>query len=583
MKKQFLKKILALALSVSMLAALAGCGQEPADGSSASGDNQAQEDSRGSNAEETGGKTGTGDVTTITLYPKDANLQSGLIGGYKGSIFAEYGVALDVWAYSDEKTNAILASGSLPDVMYVTKDNLEIMIESGMVLNLEDYLDQLPNITGSETLETALNYVRSYNSAGTGQLYGIPTTVGGKVLEYGITKNMVVINWEYYMGIGAPKFNDQWELIDVMKQMMEAYPTGADGIPNFGTYLNTGSDTDYWANITSYLKWFGYEPTNLYYLIETDMVNAEYHSILSNDSKYYEGLKWFNTLYREGLLDPDSINTDRATQKAKVDNNYAMVPSGTLQGYGRYQPVYMPNQQLYQESWNSIYGANHVLVINADSKNIDAALKFINMLADPDAYMKVTNGAEGEFWYAEDGVAYIKDEVIEQYRNGDTTLTLSTGEELALWSTSWVIDDLYATSYKDADGEARKVRMDRWDEILEISYNTDQMNEWREYSGYDFYVEQAMANDAYSLTSELDYVANFTSLPDDMTKLTLDALKDVVVNASWQMVYAATDAEFDAIWEQMLQDCEGLGAREIIDWRIADLDKAMEIRDSLIE
>ena len=583
MRKKGLSRALGLVLAAVMTASLAGCGQsggasEPAAQTEASAAQTAESTEA---AETEGSDTASGEVTTITLYPKDAMLQSGVVGGYKGDILAQYGVALDVWAYSDEKTNAILASGSLPDVMYVTKDNLEIMIESGMVLNLEDYLDQLPNLTGNEIIQTALNYNREYNSAGTGQLYAIPTVVGKKVLEYGVTKNMIAINWEYYKGIGAPEFKDQWELIDVMKQMVEAYPTGDDGIPNYGTYLNAGSDTEYWANITSYLKWFGYEPTNLAYLLETDMVNAEYYSILNEDSKYHEGLEWYNTLYREGLMDPDSINSDRATQKAKVDNGYAMVPSGTLQGYGGYQPVYMPNQSLYQESWNSIYGTDFMIVVNAKSDHIDAALKFINMLADPDAYMQVMCGPEGDLWYEEDGVAYIQDGLAEKVANGEEYF-LENGEDTSLWSIPWVIDDTsHPTSYVGPDGEPRAVRFDRWNEVLDLIYNTEQQNEWRDITGYEFFVDQAMANDSYILESDLDYVANFAAIPDDTMKLTLDALRDVVVNASWQMVYAESDEEFDAIWNQMVEDCNGLGAQDVIDWRLQELEKAVEIRDSL--
>ena len=239
MKKQCFRKGIALGLTLTMLGSLAGCGNSPKSDSQAAAAS-AQETTKGTEAAET--TSGKQDVTTITLYPANANLQSGLVGGYKGDLFAEYGVALDVWAYSDEKTNAILASGVLPDVMFVTRDNLQVMIESGMVLNLEEHLDKIPNLTGKPTVNTALDYLRKYYSAGTGQLYGVPTGVGEKVLEYGITKNMITINWDYYKGIGTPEFKDQWELIDVMKKMVEAYPTGDDGITNFGTYLNSGSD-----------------------------------------------------------------------------------------------------------------------------------------------------------------------------------------------------------------------------------------------------------------------------------------------------------------------------------------------------
>ena len=73
-------------------------------------------------------------------------------------------------------------------------------------------------------------------------------------------------------------------------------------------------------------------------------------------------------------------------------------------------------------------------------------------------------------------------------------------------------------------------------------------------TGYDYYVDQVMDAGNYYLTSDLDYVANFASIPDDMMQLTLDAIKDVVVNASWQMVYAESDEQFDAIWNQMVED-----------------------------
>ncbi len=576
MKTINFRKILTLAIALTLLIPLIACSQSTNNTPQGNSQNSSQ-----NNSQPTEGQSAAEEVTTITLYPKDANLQSGLVKGYRGDMFARHGLALDVWAYSDEKTNAILASGGLPDVMYVSKDNLKTMIESGMVLNLEDHLDKLPNITGNETLQTALNYVREFQSADTGKLHAIPTTVGSKVLEYGVTKNMLVINWEYYKGIGAPEFKDQWELIDVMKQMVKAYPQGEDGIANFGTYLNAGSDTTYWANITQYLKWFGYEPTHLYYLLETDMVNAKYDSILSKDSKYYEGLKWYNTVLREGLMDPDSMISDRQTQKAKVDNKHAMVTSGTLQGYGGYQPIYMPNQKLYQESWNSIYGTDSMLVVNAKSKNIDAALRFINTLADPDAYLEMWGGPEGDLWSVKDGVAQVREDVVEKYFNRED-YPLASGETTDLWSTPWVIDDTsYKSSYMGPDGNLRGVRLDRWKEFMDIAYNTDQMNEWRKISGYQFFVDQVMANNAYHLTSDLDYIANFASIPEDMMKLTLDSLKDVVVNASWKMVYAKTDAEFDSVWDKMVKDANDLGAQVVIDWRLADLQKAKEIRDSL--
>lgn len=317
------------------------------------------------------------------------------------------------------------------------------------------------------------------------------------------------------------------------------------------------------------------------------MVNAEYKSILEDDSKYKEGLKWYNQAYRRGLVDPDSISTDRQTQKAKVDNGHAMVTSGTLQGYSSsYKPIYMDGQKIYQESWNSIYGNKYLLVINAKSKNIDAAVAFMDMLADTDTYFEIKNGPEGDaVWYIDDeGVCQLQNNYLNNYGKADVKTTLTNGEELILWSTPWLIDDNnYYTSYIGPDGEYRKIRPEDWSELMGVTYNTDEWKQWKEFTGYDFYVDQVMDAGNYYLTSDLDYITNFASIPDDMMKLTIDAIRDVVVNASWKMVYAESDEDFEALWSQMVQDCKDLGAQDIIDWRLADLETAKQTRDSLQE
>lgn len=61
----------------------------------------------------------------------------------------------------------------------------------------------------------------------------------------------------------------------------------------------------------------------------------------------------------------------------------------------------------------------------------------------------------------------------------------------------------------------------------------------------------------------------------------MDAIKDTVVDASWKMVYASKEKEFESIWKQMVEDCIGLGAQDVIDWRMDDIKKAMEFSSSM--
>ncbi len=527
-----------------------------------------------------------GKFTTITLFPFSADMKSGVVGGYVGELMEKnYNIAVDVWAYSVEKKNAILSSRALPDVMYVDMESLATLIEGGLILNLEDYLDRLPMVTEKDYLTEALNFTRTYRSAGTGQLYAIPIRVGTRCGSYTITKNMMSINWKYYKSVGYPSFNDQWELLDVMETMLKANPVGEDGVTNYGTYLNAGSDSSYWGCMNQYFKWFGFEPAQLSYFLETDMIHGTYSSIFEEDSLYKEGLKWYNQAYRRGLMDPESINNDRQTQKAYVDNGHAMVPSGSLQGSTGtgYMSIYMPGEQIFQEKWNSKYGKDYVLVINAQSANIDAALRFVNMMADPDIFLQVKAGPIGEYLIQnEDRSLSISDRYLEETRNG-VTKKLSTGEELTAWTSDWIIDDSNLTSFVDAEGNNRPIKPTDWPEVRAVVNDTQNQNEWRELTGYQYYIDQVMDAGNFFDVSVLDDVVNFASVPDDFMKLTQSAVNAEVIKASWQMVYANSDEEFEAIWKQMVSDCLELGAQDIIDWRLEDLKNALEIKLSLAE
>ncbi len=80
--------------------------------------------------------------------------------------------------------------------------------------------------------------------------------------------------------------------------------------------------------------------------------------------------------------------------------------------------------------------------------------------------------------------------------------------------------------------------------------------------------------DAYVGSSPVDAYSTYLTAASDSMQLKIDSLKDIVVTASWKMVYAETEEEFDAIWKQMLSNCEGLEAQKVIDWKLEDIENA---------
>lgn len=592
MKHNPLKRPLALGLAGAMALSMAACGSSSSSTVSSTVAESASESAESTTQFNIGevGTTTSADVPTITLYPRDANLTSGLVGGYKGDYFASRGFNVEVWAYSDEKTNAILASGDMPDIMYIPAKNVDDMIESGMLLNLDDYLDQMPHVQSYDGLDTALNYVREYRSNDTGSVYVMPLVVGDNATHYLASdtteRNAVKLNWAAYEAAGCPEITDMDSLLDATEAMLAAMPTAEDGNPMYGTVLNSGSDTSYWACMVMWYRMQGYLEQELPYLLEENMVDGTVESILSENSMYYQGLKWYNSAYKRGLIDPDSISNDRATQKPKVDNGYTITPSGYLPGWANtYMPYYVPGTKIYYNYTNTYGDPNYVIGINAKTENLEACLNFIDMLADPDAYLWIRSGPAGEIWDVdENGVATITETGIESAKKYGTggVFTTSSGEEIALWNTPWIVSDGGAlTSYTDAEGNPRANMTSTWTEMLEISTDNDAVRAWQKDTGYDTWMDWLNENNAYADSSALDDITTFVSIPDDVMQLTIDSIKDVVTTASWKMVYAESDADFDALWDKMVSDCEGLGAEDIINWRLADIENAKAIRDSL--
>ena len=592
MKRNPFKRPFALGLAGAMALSMAACGSSSSSTASSTVAESASESAE-STAQFNIGEVGTttsADVPTITLYPRDANLTSGLVGGYKGDYFASRGFNVEVWAYSDEKTNAILASGDMPDIMYIPAKNVDDMIESGMLLNLDDYLDQMPHVQSYDGLDTALNYVREYRSNDTGSVYVMPLVVGDNATHYLASdtteRNAVKLNWAAYEAAGCPEITDMDSLLDATEAMLAAMPTAEDGNPMYGTVLNSGSDTSYWACMVMWYRMQGYLEQELPYLLEENMVDGTVESILSENSMYYQGLKWYNSAYKRGLIDPDSISNDRATQKPKVDNGYTITPSGYLPGWANtYMPYYVPGTKIYYNYTNTYGDPNYVIGINAKTENLEACLNFIDMLADPDAYLWIRSGPAGEIWDVdENGVATITETGIESAKKYGTggVFTTSSGEEIALWNPPWIVSDGGAlTSYTDAEGNPRANMTSTWTEMLEISTDNDAVRAWQKDTGYDTWMDWLNENNAYADSSALDDITTFVSIPDDVMQLTIDSIKDVVTTASWKMVYAESDADFDALWDKMVSDCEGLGAEDIISWRLADIENAKTIRDSL--
>ena len=213
-------------------------------------------------------------------------------------------------------------------------------------------------------------------------------------------------------------------------------------------------------------------------------------------------------------------------------------------------------------------------------------LRYLDMCCDPDALLEFVNGPDGGgIWYSEGENIYLTDRVLDYVKkNGSTQgYVLDSGEEYANFNTPYMVYGGELTSYKDGDSNRRSFSIASFTEYQMIKMESDNFSDWQKTMGYDNWRELLLDKNALVEYSSLSGLSNYMEVPDDQMKVLKESIRDIVINASWQMVYAETEAEFENIWEKMVSDCEGLGAQKLIDWATANIENAIKLRDDALK
>ncbi|WP_282147337.1 hypothetical protein [Ruthenibacterium lactatiformans] len=554
------KRIVAWLLIMTMVLGLAGCGAASAGSTAGSeGGSTAQEGSA---------------AKTITLYPYNAGLQSGPVTGWLGDYLLEKGIILEVIPYSEEKTQAMLASGSLPDiVVFNSATNAKAALEAGMLLPLDDYQDQLPHVMENDILKAGLDYAREYYGTEDGELSILPFGVGKNTLYAAADTDRYAIklNYQLYEQIGAPEFEKLEDVIPILKEMQQAYPQNEEGMNVYAMNLFSDFDTTHFFNMMSIYSILGYHWNYLPYGIEYEIETGTPYSIFREDSVYRRGARFMYELNQQGLLDPDSLTQERATADKKVSSKasvagWAGVPGWAGKGYLPVPFDEFKPSLVTEEPYGKVG-----IAISANAENVDTCLKFVDMLADYDALLTLYNGPQGDRWDIKDGKLVMTDKFKEYLEAGGGTYVLKNGEEYSLFNIVSYIPNMGNTIEKYGE----PFPMTLWTEYVDRQYETEDAQAWSARYGYKYLKDLLEAENKMTAVMDTSFVPFLTPDSDDM-KLTLAALKDVIVPSTWELIYAKDDAEFEQIWSRMKQNAEALGLEDVISYKVEDIAQAKE-------
>jgi len=285
-----------------------------------------------------------------------------------------------------DKLNVLMASGSAPDIVFTyNKPTVQNYVKSGGLTDLGPIIEEHgPNL--KKVLGPSLPY-----GVFEGKQYAIPAL---RVIQ-SQTTTFIRKDWLDQLGLPLPETTDQF--VEAMRAFKEKDPgnTGGKVIP-YG-YIDV---FHMMPLVNSFWKWDEIDDRELYAVPRW----------LQPGSK--EGYRLLNTMYNEGLLDPDFAIADEFSQQFAQQVVTGLAGAATpntnepvYNGYYTNLKSNNPDAVLEPIDPFSTPDGKHpkpiyepigaYLMVPASSKNAVAAVKYLNWMADPANILVLQNGEEG--------------------------------------------------------------------------------------------------------------------------------------------------------------------------------------------
>lgn len=484
-----------------------------------------------------------------------------------------------------QKLQGMIAAGELPDVV-IFQDPNDIVnaARANLLVNLDDHLDMLPNAVSN--ISGAMQYYRDSYSNDTGKLFALPNNVGpqdeGDAPDYA-----GYIRWDLYKQIGMPAVNTMEDYLPILKQMQEVEPATADGKKVYGFSLFKDWDGLSMANAMTFCNIYGIDVGDGlggFPFLQGDYTTFEAMNILDPESEYMRTVHFYYEANQMGLVDPDSLTQTFDSAKAKCTEgrvlfswwNWFCDGFNTAENQNAENPVgfmsVMPKDAKACLAPQYSLGDPWAFAIGANTKKLDTCLRYVDFMYSTDGLQELINGPKGVTWDIDtDGKPYIKDDAWTYVEDPSAELpgggTLSDGTAII---NSIGLSGAFINPATDAP-----INYTLWDLSKEHmqSNPTALLQDWQATYGYDTVNDYLKDNDMVSYYT-IDY--QFAPLiPNDIDSIAT-SIGDIVTTYSWQMVFAEDDAQYQGLYDEMMEKANGLGLDTVYDWSVDAWEQARD-------
>ena len=566
MRKLFSKKLLSVLLASSMVigsaSALTGCGSKK------------------------------NEVIKLNVYSQLANFSGKQIGWSADILKKKFNVELNIIPEGDGVFETRMTSGNLGDIVVWGADNdkYPLAVKNNLLFGWEDdnVLDEYgPYIKKNmpDALKKNKELTKTITNGASDKLYGFGANVALNSKDHESFFYTWDTRWDLYKKLGYPKVKNLQDYHKMLKNMQKLCPSDDSGNKVYAVSLWPDWDDA----MVMYVKamataYYGYDELALGLY---DPTNGKYHDALEENGPYLEMLKWFNDLYQDGLIDPDSMTQTYDEMIAKVQNG------GTLFSIFNYSGSLVYNTKEHTSAGKLMYcmkpedaspivygmntqGGDRVWSIGAKTEYPEKCMEIINYLSTPEGRMTMEYGPKGYTWdYDDQKHAYLTDVGMKCQNDKNTTMgggykgSYHDGE-LQINNITWSLD----ASNPDSDGET--YNKESW-----ASYNatpsSDIEKDWRDKTGCTT-INEYMEKGKYTVAPG----TSFSKETQDTTlKTTWNQVTTEIKNSSWKAIYAKSDKKFDSIVAGMKKSAKKYGYDKCVEWSRNQASRRKALEDAI--
>ena len=523
------------------------------------------------------------DYITLTVYSQLANYSGEMQGWFAQILKDKFGVVVNLIPDSEGVYDTRMEDGDLGDIVVFGSDDAKYQqaIQAGMLLDWEE--DNLVQEYGPyiwEHMQDALNKNKQVSATKdeNGNIVGEADTIYG--FGHGVASNSDShdaffytwdIRWDLYQQLGHPEVKDLEDLMSVLKQMKEICPTDDNGKPTYAMSLWPDWDGNYVMYVKAMATaYYGYDEFGFGHY---NVTNGEYYDALAANSPYLEMLAWFNELYREGLLDPDSMTQTYTDMIEKVQNggvffsifNYAgSLAYNKAEHYdnNKIMETLVPAEACPIVGGLSTLGGNRVWTIGSKTQYPELCMEIINWLCTPEGRLTMDYGPKGLCWdYDENGKTYFTD-FGNQCREDRNTMMPEEWGGASFNDGAFQVNNITWAAMDTNPETGEPYDSQFWASTQVPGGRCDAEADWRAFTGCET-VNECLEKGNYSVDVPTTYAEREKT---DALKTKWEQVATCLKDYSWRAIYAETEEEFQKIVNEMRGKAMSYGYNECVAW-----------------